>query len=149
MKILFLLLPFLFLQSCSKKQAGKEINQIEPISNMVKAPQGEKLMKVQCYVCHNPSTAMDNRVAPPMIAIRRHYLRSGMSQKEFVNAITTYVKNPSKETSKMPGAVQRFGLMPKMIFNEEELIQIANYLYENEPQKPGWFDRHFEEEHKE
>ena len=147
MKKLLLLLPLMFLfSSCSKMQKGKEIAQSESTSIQI-VNKGEQLMKQQCYVCHNPATSMGNRVAPPMVAIRMHYLSDEMSRDEFVNTILAYVKNPTEEKSRMPGAVRKFGLMPQMVFKDEDVVQIANYLFEYEPAKPEWFDSHFEQEH--
>ena len=38
-----------------------------------------ELMKQQCFSCHSPRGGEHNRVAPPMIAIKRHYLEEGDS----------------------------------------------------------------------
>lgn len=151
-KLLFLLPVLILLSNCSKKQTGKEISNVETRIETLISPTehlGEKLMKQQCYACHNPATSIGNRTAPPMVAIRKHYIQRGMSQEDFTSAIVDYVKNPSEEKSLMPGAVQRFGVMPQMVFKEEDLFHIATYLFENEPQKPDWFDEHFDDEHSE
>lgn len=47
----------------------------------------KKLMENKCYVCHNPSTGHDGRIAPPMMAIKSHYLDDETTKEEFKTAI--------------------------------------------------------------
>ncbi len=107
----------------------------------------KQLLETKCYTCHSPQGGHENRLAPPMIAIQKHYLRGNISQEAFIEQIVAFAKNPSAETAKMPGAIERFGLMPPQAFNEEELVLIAKYLYTQELPKPDWFQKHYEEEH--
>ncbi len=107
---------------------------------------GKKLMETQCYVCHNPSTNHDARIAPPMVAIKSHYLTNNTTKEEFADAIWDFVQKPSEEKTKMRGAVRRFGVMPYQPFNEEEIRQIADYMYEYKIDEPEWFKKHIEEE---
>src|SRR5690606_27182359 len=39
---------------------------------------GKKLMEVHCYSCHHPTASEENRLAPPMIAIKQHYSFLGL-----------------------------------------------------------------------
>ena len=52
--------------------------------------EGLSLMLQNCYTCHNPETAEDNRLAPPMIAVKRHYLDASDSKEEFIAAFTAF-----------------------------------------------------------
>lgn len=97
---------------------------------------GKKLMETNCYVCHNPSTGHDNRIGPTMIAVKKHYLKDGMSKEEFTNAMQNWIQNPSKENVKMYGAVNRFGIMPKQAFPEETIRLISEYMYDNDFEQP-------------
>ena len=101
---------------------------------------GKKLMEMQCYICHNPKTAEQNRIAPPMIAIKNHYLTKGISKEDFIKDIQNFVKNPTAENSKMPGAVKKFGLMPKQYYSDKTIREIADYLYDNDVEKPKDYD---------
>lgn len=47
----------------------------------------------------------------------------------------------------MPGALERFGLMPKMTLSEAEVQDIARYLIHTEIEAPEWFEKHYKEEH--
>lgn len=107
---------------------------------------GKKLMENKCYVCHSPSASHDDRIAPPMIAIKKHYISSEITKEEFVQSIQNFVKNPKEEAAKMRGAVKRFGVMPKQVFLEDDIKKIAEYIFENDIEQPEWFESHFNEE---
>lgn len=107
---------------------------------------GKKLMEAKCYVCHNPSTDHDSRIAPPMVAIKSHYLNDDITKEEFSNSVWNFVEKPSKEKSKMRGAVRRFGVMPYQQFSEKDIKLIADYLYDFKIDEPEWFKQHIEEE---
>jgi cytochrome c553 len=97
-------------------------------------------MEMQCYICHNPKTAEQNRIAPPMIAIKNHYLTKGISKEDFIKEIQKFIKNPTAENSKMPGAVKKFGIMPKQYYSDKTIREIADYLYDNDVEKPKDYD---------
>jgi cytochrome c553 len=107
---------------------------------------GKKLMETNCYVCHSPSASHDNRIAPPMIAVKKHYLKEGMSKEEFISDMQYWIQNPTEDNAKMYGAVKRFGVMPKQIFPEETIREISDYMYDNDIEQPEWFEDHFNSE---
>lgn len=104
---------------------------------------GKKLMETNCYVCHSPTANHDDRIGPPMIAVKKHYLMEGMTKEAFINDIQNWIKNPTEENAKMHGAVRRFGVMPKQVFPEETIQLISEYMYENDIEEPEWFEDHF------
>lgn len=136
MKNIIPILLLIFSFGCQKSE--KSTYAIK--SDITQQHPGKKLMEMQCYVCHNPATPHESRIAPPMIAIKNHYYKNGISKENFVKEIQNFVKNPSNESSKMPGAVKKFGLMPKQYFSESAIRQIAEYIYDNEMEKPVGFD---------
>ncbi len=107
---------------------------------------GKKLMEKHCYVCHNPTASHDDRIAPPMVAIKRHYIDEETSKEKFVADINAFIKNSTKENAKLYGAVKRFGVMPKQSFPEEDIKQIAEYMFDFDIEQPEWFEDHFKEE---
>ncbi|GAK76479.1 cytochrome c family protein [Nonlabens ulvanivorans] len=109
---------------------------------------GKKLLENQCYLCHNPNANIEGRIAPPMVAVKSHYLNDDISQKEFADAIWNFVEKPTEKKSKMRGAVRRFNLMPYQVFKEEDIRLIADYMYEFKIDEPEWFKKHIEEESK-
>ena len=103
--------------------------------------EGEILLKKNCYVCHHP-TRETGRIAPPMQYVKEHYIKEGTTEEEFTEAFISFIKHPTKESAKMPGAVANFGLMPQQAFPEETLKKIADYIYNNEIEGPGDFEEH-------
>jgi len=98
---------------------------------------GKELMETKCYVCHATQATHNSRLAPPMMAVKRHYQRGGVSKEEFTERIWQWVQNPNAEEASMHGAVKRFGVMPKQEFSEEEIEQIAAYMYDNDLPHPS------------
>ncbi|WP_347921839.1 c-type cytochrome [Pontimicrobium sp. SW4] len=109
---------------------------------------GKKLMETNCYVCHNPVTSHDDRLAPPMIAVKKHYKNNNITKKEFIANFKKWVNKPSEEISKMPGAIRKFNIMPYAPYSEEDIEQIADYIYDNDIEQPEWFDEHYKQEQK-
>lgn len=107
---------------------------------------GKAMFESLCMACHKaqPSPPM---LAPPVFAMKDHYLRAYPGKDEFVDAVAKWAKAPDKEKSLMPGALKKFGLMAALPLPDEQLRQIADYLYQNEFAKPGWYDRHYRAEH--
>lgn len=130
MKALPLLLIFTIFLSC--KDSTRPFYSKKSIEeNNTLQIEGKKLMENKCYVCHSPTASHDDRIAPPMIAIKKHYISSKTTKEEFVQEIQNFVKNPTKEATKMRGAVRRFGVMPKQAFLENDIKKIAEYIFDN------------------
>ena len=146
MKKLIALLTVLSIVSCNqaKKSDYSKKNSKEISTKEASIPPGKKLLKTKCFVCHNSSTPNDERVAPPMIAIKAHYIHENTSEEEFTNNFLNFVLNPTKEKAMMRGAVKRFGVMPYQKFEEEDLKKIADYLYNYQIEEPSWFKEHWE-----
>ncbi len=109
--------------------------------------EGHELLKNNCYSCHSPQGSHENRAAPPMIAVKRHYVDEIVSEEQFTKEFVAFVSNPTEEHSKMPGARRRFGLMPKMNYDKADLAKIAHYVYHADLEVPDWFEKHYQEEH--
>lgn len=103
----------------------------------------KRLMETNCYACHNAITTEENRIAPPMIAIKKRYIFKDTFKEEFITSIQNWVKNPNKKDAKMFGAVKRFGVMQKLLYPEETVSIIAEYIYDYQIEKPAWFEAHF------
>jgi cytochrome c553 len=134
----------MFLSCKEQTQSKKEYLAVNSISQSSEHP-GKKLMETYCYVCHNPTASHDNRLAPPMIAVKNHYIDSDTSKEDFIKSIQAWIKNPNKEDAKMFGAVRRFGVMVKQPFSEDDIKLIADYMFDNNLEKPEWFDDHEKE----
>lgn len=138
--------------SCKQQKAEiktEEVKVVQATDNQTK-PEGYNLLRNNCYACHSVTAkSHDELIAPPMVAIKRRYLVSYATKEKFVEAMTNWVLDPKEEHALMRGAVNQFKVMPKQPFEKEAVIKIADYMFDNELEKPTWFDAHFKEEHPE
>jgi mono/diheme cytochrome c family protein len=109
---------------------------------------GLVLLEQNCYSCHSPKAEQSNRLAPPMMAVKKHYYDAKITESEFIAKIADFVMDPSAGNSKMPGAKNRFGLMPKLEISRDNIEKIAKYIYKNDIESPAWFEKHYQEEMK-
>jgi cytochrome c len=112
----------------------------------IEISEGEALYTAKCMVCHVTSKPddMSTLIAPPIMGVMMH-IKKGIEGKNeaekranSIAFIVDYVQNPSAEKSMFGAhAIERFDVMPSQKENvtEEELNIIANYLYDNFPQK--------------
>ncbi|WP_339887898.1 DUF3365 domain-containing protein [uncultured Flavobacterium sp.] len=145
MKKLLLLLISVFIFSCNKKK--EEYKPLE--NNSIKLDtivhNGKKLMETHCYLCHSPSAKEgEGRIAPPMIAVKSRYLMDYDVKIDFVKAISSFVENPTEDMTKMHGAVKNFGVMPKQVFPDNAVAQIADFMFDYQIEEPTWFKAHWQ-----
>ncbi len=107
---------------------------------------GKRIMEQECNICHNPTISRARRIAPPMESIKRHYIDANTTKGEFTEALIRWVNDPRTE-SKMLGAHAKFGPMPYMPNPDDAVAQIADYLYDNEIDRPEEFDFYFAKAH--
>jgi len=108
--------------------------------------QGEAVFSNVCFECHNATAPNPDMVAPPIFAAKNHYAGFG-ERADFVAAVSGFVLNPTEQTSRMPGAIGRFGLMPAQEITEAEALAVAEYLFATDFSLPDWYKVHYEEEH--
>lgn len=145
---IFLLTPIFFLiLNCqenpkSEQNWGKNQNTAS-VSDVL---EGKKLMEQHCYLCHSPSADENSgRVAPPMVAIKAHYINQlGFTREAFISEMESFVANPSVEKVHLKGAYKRFGLMPKQAFPNGSVQKIAAFMFDYQIEEPQWFKTHWE-----
>jgi len=150
LNILILTIASLFMISCNKTKEDGTNKMVKIAAFELKTEQSEgyTLLKNNCYACHSvTSKSHDEIIAPPMVAIKRRYQMSTETRGDFIDAIVKWAKDPKEENALMYGAVQQFKVMPKQAFNEEDLLIIASYIYDNDIEQPDWFGAHFKEQH--
>lgn len=114
--------------------------------NTDKYNEGLKIVNQNCITCHLPKADMDNRIAPPLIAVKQHYFKKGIKEAEFVENMSTFLMSPNIEHSKMPNAIEKFGLMPNLGMSKEQYEAVALYIFNAELEKPDWFEEHHKKE---
>ena len=111
--------------------------------------QGKHLYKTLCSSCHGLSGGMDmgQRVAPPIAAVRFHYIGAYPDKTSFVTAMTNWVEKQDENKSLMRGAIRRFNIMPPISVSKQDTQKIASYIYAGDIEKPPGFDEHVKEMH--
>jgi len=108
---------------------------------------GRQLFEQKCAVCHgsNGGMEMERRLAPPMMGVKKHYMKVHKDKESFVAAVVSWVKKPEEDKSLIKMAVKKFNLMPKIPVSSEDVEKIATYIYEGEMDKPKGFDGHMKQ----
>jgi cytochrome c553 len=133
--------------SCGKADRTSPM-QPEDQATLALIEKGEGLITSNCYSCHSTSAPIEGgRLAPPMEAVKNHYLNKEATLDAFTGQLIRFVHKPSEAYSKMPGARRRFGLMPALPLPEEELKAIAAFIYYKDLEAPAWLEAHQGGEH--
>ena len=93
--------------------------------------QGKKLYKTYCSACHGATGGMDmsKRVAPPIVAVRMHYMGPYPDKAAFVTAVANWVEKQDASKTRMPGAIRRFNIMPPIPVSKEDAETHAHTEY--------------------
>ena len=110
---------------------------------------GKELYEANCSACHGITGGMDMRmrVAPPIAAVRMHYIGTFPDRDSFVMAVADWVEKQDASNSLMPGAIRRFNIMPPIPISRESAEKIASFIYDGDIEKPAGFDEHVEKMH--
>lgn len=111
--------------------------------------EGKQLYIKHCNSCHGVEHGMDmsKRSAPPVFAVKMHYIGTYADKDSFVMAIADWLETRDADNSMMLGAVRRFGVMPEVKVTRDEAEKIAAFIYEGELESPAGFQQHYEEMH--
>lgn len=147
MKIVYLLAILLLITGCkdaknSEYTKADKTDTLDVIAS--ESHPGRKIMETECYICHNPKASEEGMIAPPIIAIKKHYINEETTKEQFQYDLVSWINNPSEEKSKMPGALKKFGIMPLQPFPEDKIKWIAEYIYDYEIDEPDWFEEHYQ-----
>lgn len=142
--IAILVLIMSILVSCSNsdnKDNGNIQDEPKQIVMDQSYKEGLEIFSTNCINCHSPRrNGKNQRVAPPIKAIKRHYLGAETTEDQFVSEMTDFLLNPSEDKSKMPGALKKFGIMPNLGMSEEQYRAVANYLFRSDVEDPNWYE---------
>lgn len=137
----FLILLF-FIMSPMLAQKNNKPKEALPSDEVMSA------LVMTCYVCHNPRVkSHDNVIAPPLVAVKYMYKIRYKEKETFVNKMTDFIMYPTNQKAIMQGPVMKFGVMPDMPMEEEQVRQIVSYLFDNEIEEPAWFAEYFKKRH--
>ncbi len=136
MKKIMIILISTFLLSCNYHSGTNNTGKKETTKTSqvkIKESKGYQLMVSKCFICHLPKpdpAKMNQMIAPPMMRVKAHYLPEYSDKKSFVQAVMAIVKNPSEKNTLMPGAVKKFHVMPKLVYNDQDLKLIIETIYD-------------------
>jgi len=144
--LIFSMFLFLNVGPINIEESYSEIPVTHFSSNMDQED-GLALLKENCYSCHSvKSKSFDKIKAPPMELVKNRYKLEHKSEKEFVEAFSSWTLRPTKEKALLLKEIERFKLMPRLRFYEDDILIIAKYIYNNELEKPSWFDSFYNKE---
>ncbi|MCV6631698.1 MAG: DUF3365 domain-containing protein [Flavobacteriaceae bacterium] len=129
-KIAFALLLVMVFFGC--KQKNQTYSKKESKGDLAVIAEGEKLSTQQCALCHNSETAADQRVGPTIAEIKKAYRSSNTTETDFVKAVQTWVEKLDPSISKMPKAVEKYKLMPKGAYTNDDVAKIAKYWFRSD-----------------
>ena len=100
---------------------------------------GESIYKKICAECHVMQMGWQIKdktglKAPPFPGVTKTVRRIYNNEDQFVEFVSQYIKNPTRNRSKMKDAVfDRFGLMPNIgaSMSQEERETIAKWMFNN------------------
>ncbi len=89
---------------------------------------GNLLWDQRCGACHslNPPP----KIGPPARGIVMNYASQYSTREDFAKAVSKWTLHPQKENSLMPHAIERFGMMPPLVFEEKELQEIGRWMWD-------------------
>ncbi|SMG09111.1 Cytochrome c [Marivirga sericea] len=135
-------------QDTRKKDASKSSNETFMPSSIT-SDSAANLLAVNCYVCHGRnSSSHEDLLAPPLAGIKKRYMNATGNREVFIERMTTFAFNPTKDAAMMKGPIKRFGLMPKTALKQSQIEAIVTYIYNNEIPAPSWFGAHEKQMHK-
>ena len=96
---------------------------------------GESLIQTLCASCH--TAAGQPRIAPPVFAVIKRVKQQYPDREDFISQIAQWVNEPTAEQALMPCAIEKFGIMPKLNYKEQDVRTIAAYWYDSDVASPG------------
>ena len=85
------------------------------------------LFNGNCTTCHFINKAVS---APSMKEVQKVYKNAFPNKSDFISYMANWVKEPNKKGSLMHNAIDKYELMPEMVFDQETLYDIAEYIYD-------------------
>ncbi|MDH5599544.1 MAG: DUF3365 domain-containing protein [Cyclobacteriaceae bacterium] len=152
-RIKHIVLPFsvlVALAGCNQKSNEKESIQIEENVEVNTTNEdlskGFQLLETSCFSCHTPNLNIENKIAPTWAEIKTYYAPKGATRESFMNSFIEFVSNPTEENAIIPKAIALYGVMPNFNLSNEQISEIASYVYATELEMPEWYDKFYEGE---
>ena len=99
------------------------------ISSLEASNYGSLLFHGNCITCHDETQTLS---APSVIDFREKYITAFPKREDFVNYMSEWVLHPKEETSIMLEAIEKYELMPELVFDIDTLKIISEYIYDTD-----------------
>jgi cytochrome c551/c552 len=91
-----------------------------------------------CMNCHQASQKLNTAIAPDLTEIKLIYLEKHDTKAEFILNMKAFINHPTVESSLMPEAIDKYGLMPKLSYKDGDLTTMIGVIYENDFSSVEW-----------
>ncbi len=143
-KVLLIILGMFLVVSCvDKKTQDKPELKVKDTKKLV---DGFRLLENNCFSCHNPNIAVSSKIAPSFAEIKEAYLKEKVTQTQFEEKLIKFINNPTKENSIVKGAIGKYGVMPKLSYNDNQIKAIAYYIYNMNVGTANWYKNEYQKE---
>ena len=115
------------------------------LMNNVFASDGKELYGQLCASCHTPNASV--KIAPPIFAVVDHVRQAYPQRENFIAQIIEWVEEPKAEVALMPGAIRKFNLMPKLGYSQNDVEEIAEYLFDKDTVLSKEYKEHKKKSH--
>ncbi len=87
---------------------------------------GELLFNGNCQTCHFKTKSIS---APSIKIVQQRYKNAFKTEKQFVKYMTNFVLKPNSNISLMHDMIDKYELMPEMVFEQDVVEDISKYIY--------------------
>lgn len=101
-----------------------------------------------CATCHAPDPEMQAKVAPDLEEIKRYYVPVHATLAEVTTGLQNFLSKPDSSETRIPGAVEQYGRMSKMLVSDEAILAMATYLMQPDIGSKNWYAEVYPEEKK-
>ena len=133
-----IVIAFLILSGACTNKPDANIETANTDFELAEVVTAKENIETVCYACHSPTASPDDRFAPPLEIAKRNYIAETANKDEFVDKMVQFILYPSAEQSVLHSDVEQYGLMDPVGFSEKDVRAIAEYIYDNELEKPDW-----------
>lgn len=117
-----LIIGLVILSACQKKTD----------SNTARPSEIAGYVSSNCGTCHGIG-ATEQASAPNLSTVRKKWKQAYPDKLDFIEQMVSFLLKPEAQKSIIPGALETYGLMPKMGYSPTQAKEIADWLFEHEP----------------
>ena len=145
-KIMWAFTGIFFLLIACKEEKKELPGKVASVADNINLKAGWDIVSSQCFTCHNPDAGSTTGIAPTMADVKTAYAGEDQTLEDFTREVQSFLENPSAAASKMPDAVKKYGIMPKISLTSTQIAEVAGYIYHTPLEESTWFSTSFKGE---